>query len=61
MGDTNIPAKKKKHRKSCVKLCTVTPLYIESALLSGGNDIIVIGGDNKYEDNDEKERGVISL
>ena len=33
----------------------------ESALLSGGNVIIVIGGDNKCEGDDEEERGVISL
>ena len=32
----------------------------ESALLSGGDVIIVIGGDNKYKGEDEEEREVIS-
>ena len=32
----------------------------ESALLLGGNVIIVIGGDNKYKGEDEEEREVIS-
>ena len=32
----------------------------ESAILSGGNVIIVIGGDNKYKGEDEEEREVIS-
>ena len=32
----------------------------ESVLLSGGDVIIVIGGDNKYKGEDEEEREVIS-
>ena len=32
----------------------------QSALLSGGDVIIVIGGDNKYKGEDEEEREVIS-
>ena len=32
----------------------------QSALLSGGDVIIVIGGDNKYKGEDEEERAVIS-
>ena len=32
----------------------------ESVLLSGGDVIIIIGGDNKYKGEDEEEREVIS-
>ena len=40
-----------------VLLCLFT---FQSALLSGGDVIIVIGGDNKYKGEDEEERQVIS-
>ena len=43
-----------------MEICTVTPLYIWSVLLSAGDVIIVIGGDNKYKGEDEEEREVIS-
>ncbi|CAH3119290.1 unnamed protein product, partial [Pocillopora meandrina] len=38
-----------------------TKIYRALLQATGGNVIIVIGGDNKYEGFDEEERGVISL
>ena len=61
VGDTNTLANDKTLEIAyCVEICTVTPFSFQSALLSGGDVIIVIGGDNKYKGEDEEEREVIS-
>ena len=63
MGDTNTLADKKKTLEIAYYVWKYVMLRLftsESVLLSGGDVIIVIGGDDKYKGEDEEEREVIS-
>ena len=62
MGDTNTLANKKTLEIAYYvwKYVMLRLFTSESVLLSGGDVIIVIGGDDKYKGEDEEEREVIS-
>ena len=63
MGDTNTDWPTTKHWKLHIvwKYVLLRLFTFQSALLSGGDVIIVIGGDNKYKGEDKEEREVVSL